>query len=1102
MTLVTQLGAAGRGITGHVTTGQRIIGLGQPEAPAAAGCTAENAGSTPPAGTGTAQGRDDVCAQRLGVLVLGMHRSGTSALARMFSMLGCDLPANLMAPDTGNDLGHWESNAVVTLNDQALSSAGSGWDDWLPLNPGWYASPVYADFVSQARAVLRADYGASRLFVMKDPRNCRLMRFWLEAFAAEGVTPVVALPLRNPLEVAESLAARDGMDVEYGLLLWLRHVLEAERATRGLARAFCSYEQMLDDWPQVAAKMQQGLGLSWPRRSLRVDREISAFLAGAHRHHHASAQAVLGNAAISPWVRRGYAVFARWAESGEAAADWAELDAILAEFDSAGPGFAPLVLGNLRQSQGFGVAARERSELAEQLAAARQRLGEAEAALIGLRQEQELEQARKQQRAKDSTAEADKMGQAALSVVSPMADGVIAEAVDGEIGGDAHADRAAAETADREPAAADRPLPTDIAREAGNPMLWSQALADDAMARQLAAQQAEVERLVRQNDALAARLLEQDERLTARIVEAQTATSRLRELEQELARLQAAGQAASQADEAQRAQLVAALADIDAALVQARGEVGQARGEVADLVQEREGLTQDRDRIEAECGNLSSGLASALAERDEALSAAHAQAGLAQNLVETQAVLAEATEQAGLAWADAAAWREAFERIEARNGELEHGLASREAALAERDSLVAERDMALAMLRDEVTAARSAAEQTQERLDHARGEAAVWREAAERVGLEREALALANAKLEAALGAAHSTLTEVREASSIGLAQAGAQLEEMARQAATLENHLAQREDEASQAWAQVAAMADAQRAADTAARAEAEQLVASNTLLAKDNARLLARSEQLFDRNARLAESLLQGGEHLLGLSTSLRAAEQQAASDQASLTQEQQARGEAEVAAQRLQQSCKGLQMSLEQRCTELANLSRLYAEAENEAARLAQLHAQTEGELAAAQAKAEQLAEAKVQVARLTQEIAGQQAVLDSMASALAAAQTAQHTAEARLTERFGELAGLTRELMGQAQQIEAGSARAAWLQNVSAALLAGDAWWWSFMPPRWRRQRQLAQLREKGMFDASDYLARYPDVAGSRMDPLRHYLLHGMREGRVH
>ena len=65
-----------------------------------------------------------VVSDRICLLVLGMHRSGTSAVTRVLSIAGAKLPASLMGPGRGNEVGHWESDALATYNDELLAQLG------------------------------------------------------------------------------------------------------------------------------------------------------------------------------------------------------------------------------------------------------------------------------------------------------------------------------------------------------------------------------------------------------------------------------------------------------------------------------------------------------------------------------------------------------------------------------------------------------------------------------------------------------------------------------------------------------------------------------------------------------------------------------------------------------------------------------------------------------------------------------------------------------------------------------------------------------------------------------------------------------------------
>ena len=280
--------------------------------------------------------------QRKTIVVLGMHRSGTSAVARMLNLLGCDLPNTLMPEAPSNPKGHWESSAIMALNDAVLHSAGSNWDDWQEYNPAWYDSPVVDDFMQRASTVLNEEFGTSPLFVLKDPRNCRLTRFWFDVLDRAEVSPLVVVPLRNPLEVVDSLVARDGMHRDLAMLLWLRHVLDAEHGSRERRRVFLTYENLLEDWVGEAERMQDILGIAWPRFSSLTAMEMEAFLDRDSRHHIRSEKSVQSNLTVSKWVRDTDAILRRWATSEENPDDHAALDDIRQQLNVAGPAFAKL----------------------------------------------------------------------------------------------------------------------------------------------------------------------------------------------------------------------------------------------------------------------------------------------------------------------------------------------------------------------------------------------------------------------------------------------------------------------------------------------------------------------------------------------------------------------------------------------------------------------------------------------------------------------------------------------------------------------------------------------------------------------------------------
>src|ERR1700722_4433954 len=116
----------------------------------------------------------------MGILVVGVHRSGTSAMAGALEAMGLDAgpPDGLMAGDVGNPDGYYELQAVADLNDEILAHLGGAWHSPPALGPSWNASVPIAGFVRRARDLLAASYGKRTDFVLKDPRISLVLPLW------------------------------------------------------------------------------------------------------------------------------------------------------------------------------------------------------------------------------------------------------------------------------------------------------------------------------------------------------------------------------------------------------------------------------------------------------------------------------------------------------------------------------------------------------------------------------------------------------------------------------------------------------------------------------------------------------------------------------------------------------------------------------------------------------------------------------------------------------------------------------------------------------------------------------------------------------------
>jgi hypothetical protein len=219
------------------------------------------------------------------ILVLGMHRSGTSATAGWLHALGVNLGPYLMAEDPTQPKGYFEHAEIVGIHNDLMTAFDSSWDDPRPLPEGWEHDHRVRFFREQLMEIVRRDLMTQPLWGAKDPRLCRLLPLWLAILGELGVAVRAIYVLRHPAEVAESLALRNGFSAEKSGLLWLRHVLEAERHSRWVPRITLRYGDLLRDWRGESERIAQALGIVWPRPYDEVAAAVTGFLERGLRHH-------------------------------------------------------------------------------------------------------------------------------------------------------------------------------------------------------------------------------------------------------------------------------------------------------------------------------------------------------------------------------------------------------------------------------------------------------------------------------------------------------------------------------------------------------------------------------------------------------------------------------------------------------------------------------------------------------------------------------------------------------------------------------------------------------------------------------------------------
>lgn len=216
------------------------------------------------------------------IVVLGMHRSGTSIVSAALECLGVSFGDHLLGPREDNPKGFWEDEDFVELNERLYELGGSfssalGFDA-----ESARRSPDYPQLHERMKSLLRTRLDRQSVFGLKDPRMPRLMALWGSVLDEMGVDVAFVMPLRNPLSVAASLANRDDFPTIKSLLLWYEHMF------RGLSHAaerrmlVVDYDAFMDQPREALLRVARELALAFDAE--RFSRFTQETLCGELRH--------------------------------------------------------------------------------------------------------------------------------------------------------------------------------------------------------------------------------------------------------------------------------------------------------------------------------------------------------------------------------------------------------------------------------------------------------------------------------------------------------------------------------------------------------------------------------------------------------------------------------------------------------------------------------------------------------------------------------------------------------------------------------------------------------------------------------------------------
>ena len=225
------------------------------------------------------------------IVVLGMHRSGTSVITRALKVLGVDLGDQLLSADDGDDgdnvTGYWEDVDFNALNIGMLWAIDKDWFHTSPVTPLDVQVLEEKGYFLKAGNLLKEKLRDKKVFGVKDPRMTKLLPFWKEVFARYDINVNYVLAIRQPVSVVKSLETRGWEGRERNYFLWLNHVIESLSLTDSTSRVIVDYDHLMRDSRHELERMAHNLNLSIDKKELAyyqsefLDDELTAQQASA-----------------------------------------------------------------------------------------------------------------------------------------------------------------------------------------------------------------------------------------------------------------------------------------------------------------------------------------------------------------------------------------------------------------------------------------------------------------------------------------------------------------------------------------------------------------------------------------------------------------------------------------------------------------------------------------------------------------------------------------------------------------------------------------------------------------------------------------------------
>ena len=239
-------------------------------------------------------------ARQKAICILGMHRSGTSAIARALNLLGAYIGREdqWMPPKEDNPDGFWEHMDIYSFHERLLNFLFHPWDSVSPMPEEWWKKPEVEPYRKELIDLIQREFEGQPLWMWKDPRTSLLLPLWREMLQKLDIDISYVICIRNPLDVAASLKRRNDFSKSKSLTLWYLYNVSSCYWTEGQRRTVIHYDSFLEDWEPSLKKIAASSDIPWPENDSSLKLAMTHFLKLTSRHSRSDFESLISDPEI------------------------------------------------------------------------------------------------------------------------------------------------------------------------------------------------------------------------------------------------------------------------------------------------------------------------------------------------------------------------------------------------------------------------------------------------------------------------------------------------------------------------------------------------------------------------------------------------------------------------------------------------------------------------------------------------------------------------------------------------------------------------------------------------------------------------------------